>query len=295
MPSLYVVRITKCKPIPPKVNRTSNTSAGSTADTNTPPALNDRVLAAVKTVPSGGRYQISAGAFTALGRAVVVDQSGNLSIRFDEAKPSFCSGATYLIFLAVISQVSLEGWLHLDRSTVQALMVNNRPDGVGVWGRWNANGPGTARLFYELGLGRNLTSFEEGRAGDFLKIFWTEDIGANEFGHSVIYLGSSPGNGSEELVTFWSSNVPDGFGYKTVPKSKIRRALFSRLENLQAIGEVRNLAVCDEYLAAMLRRPSTEEELLSMVGIARPSLNQDSSDSRPSSPSDAQEKAGANS
>lgn len=277
------------------MNPTSNTSTGSTSDFSTPPALNDRVLAAVKTMPSGGSYKISAEAFTALEGAVMIDQSGNLLLRLDEAKPSFCSGATYLIFLTVIHQVSLEGQLHLDPSVVRALLVNNQQDGVGVWGRWNANGPGTARLFYELKLGRNLTSFEEARAGDFLKIFWTEDIGVREFGHSVIYLGSSLGNGGEELVTFWSSNVPDGFGYKTVPKSKIRRALFSRLESLLAISEVSNLAVRDEYLAAMLRRPGTEEELFSMVGIARPSLHQDSSDSRPSSPSDAQEKPGTNS
>lgn len=275
------------------MNPTSNTSTGSTSDFSTPPALNDRVLAAVKTMPSGGSYKISAEAFTALERAVMIDQSGNLLLRLDEAKPSFCSGATYLIFLTVIHQVSLEGQLHLDPSVVRALLVNNQQDGVGVWGRWNANGPGTARLFYELKLGRNLTSFEEARAGDFLKIFWTEDIGVREFGHSVIYLGSSLGNGGEEMITFWSSNVPEGFGYKTVPKSKIRRALFSRLESPLAIGGVSNLAARDEYLAAMLSRPSTEEELYSMVGLAHPSLNQ-SSDSQASRPSNAQEKPGTN-
>jgi hypothetical protein len=63
------------------------------------------------------------------------------------------------------------------------------PDGESLWGRWNANGPGTARLFYELGLGRNFTSFSAARPGDFLKIFWTDAVGKNENGHSVIFLG----------------------------------------------------------------------------------------------------------
>lgn len=245
-----------------------NTTAVSSSESNIPPALNDRVLAAVKTMPSGGSYKTSAEAFTALERAVMVDASGKLLLRFDQAKPSFCSGATYLIFLAVLNQLNLEGRLPLEPSIVQALPVKKQEDGVGVWGRWNANGPGTARLFYELKLGRNLASFEEAKAGDFLKIFWTEEIGAKEFGHSVIYLGSSLGSGGEEMVTFWSSNIPDGFGHKTIPKSKIKRALFSRLESPLAIGNVRNLAARDEYLAAMLRRPSTEEEVFSMVGIA---------------------------
>jgi len=210
----------------------------------------------------------------------VTDQSGHLLLLPDQAKPNFCWEATYLIFLAVLNQLNREDRLPLTPAVVQALLVKNQEDGSGVWGRWNANGPGTARFFHELKLGRNFTSFEEAKPGDFLKIFWTEKIGAEEFGHSVIHLGSSDGNGSEEMVTFWSSNVPDGFGHKAVPKSKIKRAIFSRLENPLAISDVTNLPPRDEYLAAMLRRPSTEEEAFMMVGIPPSSVNRVSAESR---------------
>jgi hypothetical protein len=120
-----------------------------------------------------------------------------------------------------------------------------------------------------LQLGSNYTSLAEAKPGDFLKIFWTEEIGANEFGHSVIYLGSSDGDGSEEMLTFWSSNDPNGFGSKTVPKSKIKRMLFSRLESPLTIGGVTNRTARDEYLVAMLHRASSEEEVFTMVGIPR--------------------------
>lgn len=244
-------------------------STDTSSEADTPSALNDLVLATVQTMPSGGSYKTSAEAFAALQRAIAADQSGHLSLQVDQAKPSFCSGATYLIFLAVLNQLNLEARLPLTPAVVQALLVKNQEDGLEVWGRWNANGPGTARLFHELQLGSNYTSLEEAKPGDFLKIFWTEEIGAQEFGHSVIYLGSSDGDGSEEFLTFWSSNVPNGFGSKTVPKSKIKRMLFSRLESPLAIGGVTNLTARDEYLAAMLHRASSEEEVFTMVGIPR--------------------------
>jgi hypothetical protein len=34
-------------------------------------------------------------------------------------------------------------------------MIRGQRDGEGIWGRWNANGPGTARLFHEMNLGEN--------------------------------------------------------------------------------------------------------------------------------------------
>jgi hypothetical protein len=37
---------------------------------------------------------------------------------------------------------------------VCGIISSSQRDGAGIWGRWNANGPGTARLFYELGLGQ---------------------------------------------------------------------------------------------------------------------------------------------
>ena len=50
-----------------------------------------------------------------------------------------------------------------DPATLTSLLIAHQRDGQGVWGRWNANGPGTARLFTELRLGRNFTDFAEAR------------------------------------------------------------------------------------------------------------------------------------
>ena len=80
------------------------------------------------------------------------------------------------------------GDLQLDYETLDALMIHGQRDGAGIWGRWNANGPGTARLFSELGIGRNFDDFEEAEPGDFMKIFWSPEVGREEHGHSVIYL-----------------------------------------------------------------------------------------------------------
>lgn len=139
------------------------------------------------------------------------------------------------------------------------------PDGESLWGRWNANGPGTARLFSELGMGRNFTDFASARPGDFLKIFWSDAVGKKERGHSVIFLGLETLNGIE-YVRYWSSNQPDGFGEKSVPREKIVRALFSRLENPGGISGWKSLPVRDEYLASLLQTESSFAEAKKLSG-----------------------------
>ena len=81
------------------------------------------------------------------------------------------------------------GQLQLDYATLENLMIRGQRDGEGIWGRWNANGPGTARLFHEMDLGQNFDDFAEAQPGDFMKIFWSPEVGRAEHGHSVIYLG----------------------------------------------------------------------------------------------------------
>ncbi len=133
------------------------------------------------------------------------------------APPSYCSAATYLVLLKVIERAQASGALISMRNRSRPALQR---DGEGVWGRWNANGPGTARLFYELGAGKNFTDWNEAKPGDFLKLFWRDAVGSNEFGHSVVYLGTET-RGGVEFVRYWSSNKPDGFGEKSVAKSKV--------------------------------------------------------------------------
>lgn len=226
--------------------------------------FNAIVLEQVRSMPVGGGYAVTREAHEALISSISCDGS-SLKIKAENAMPSYCSGATYLIFLkalAATNKQSNEVPRDIDWKKLQPARV---ADGINVWGRWNANGPGTARLFYELKLGRNFTSIEEARPGDFLKIFWKDAVGKNEFGHSVIFLGCENKDGVD-LVRFWSSNKPAGYGEKTVPRSKIAKTLFSRLETPSNLCNLTSLPKCDPYLAALLTKESSFQEALLKCG-----------------------------
>jgi hypothetical protein len=232
---------------------------------------NEAVLRAVYSMPSGGTYAASKAAFNGLGRAIAIGSNG-LQIQPEVAKPSYCSGATYLVFVRALDQLRRAGTLNLDRETQSALLVAGQRDGQGVWGRWNANGPGTARLFSELHLGRNFTEMSEARPGDFMKIFWTNEIGQREHGHSVVYLGTES-VGGQEFVRFWSSNMPSkpgdlsGYGPKLIPRTKIARTIFSRLEHPENIAHARSISGTDAFLASLLSRRVEMEEVRRMCGL----------------------------
>lgn len=230
---------------------------------------NPLALNAIARMPNGGRYEASTAALVNLGKAVACD-GHRLTIDPRAASPNFCSGGTYLVFLSVIERLHREGRIILTTETARALIVHGQQDGEDVWGRWNANGPGTARLFFELGLGRNFTDFKRARPGDFMKIWWNHEIGSKERGHSVVFLGGAVDKDGTRTVSFWSSNTPDGFGKLTIPRHKVRRAVFSRLERPGRIAAAARLPFMDEYLADMLRRPGSEEEMFAMTGIKSP-------------------------
>ncbi len=220
---------------------------------------NERVLAGVASMPRGGAYAANRGALDHLSRAVEV-RGGVLTVEPSGATPSFCSEATYLVFLKAVAP------LRLDPATLEALRVRGQLDGDGIWGRWNANGPGTARLFQELGLGRNFERFEEARPGDFMKIFWSQEVGRHERGHSVIFLGLEKREGVE-MVRFWSSNVPGGYGEKAVPRARIAYAIFSRLEHPEALEKASALAPVCPYLSRLGGTRSSIREARSMAGL----------------------------
>lgn len=235
----------------------------ATANDNTSlPPLNRLILESISGIPSGGGYAPSAAATRALGQAVGT-QDGKLSVNASHATPSYCSGATYLVFLKTLSALQSSGRLTLTPGTVTALKPSGQPDGTGIWGRWNANGPGTARLFHELGLGRNFTELKAALPGDFLKIFWTDAIGSTEHGHSVIFLGYDPATDS---VTFWSSNIPGGYGKKSVPRLKIRRMLFSRLEHPENLNRPLSSRT-DTYLSSLEHRSSSAADMERQCGL----------------------------
>ena len=111
-----------------------------------PADFNAVVLRVIDHMPEGGSYAANAEASRALASAVSADSTG-LYLDPLKARPSYCSGATYLVFVGALRELMLQGQLNLDSETRTALTIHGQRDGEGLWGRWNANGPGTARAF----------------------------------------------------------------------------------------------------------------------------------------------------
>jgi hypothetical protein len=224
---------------------------------------NDLVLDQVKQMPQGGRYSVSHFAKIRLQSSAHFE-SGKFFII--PSGPSFCSGATYLVFIRTIEALRERGQLRLEYDTLERLIIRDQHDGEGVWGRWNANGPGTARLFHELRLGRNFDNIDQAKPGDFMKIFWSRAVGRNEHGHSTIFLGIE-NKPDGQYVRYWSSNIPSGYGEKSVPRSKIAYAIFSRLEAPTNLARINNAPLVDTYLASLLRGRSSISEAGSKCGL----------------------------
>ena len=227
---------------------------------------NALILQQIHAMPLQGGYSSKKVAFDRLSAATSLGSAG-LSVEAGRAMPSFCSEATYLVFLKTVAALNRLGEVPLDENAMRSLLVSGQPDGHGLWGRWNANGPGTARLFYEMGLGRNFSDFSQAVPGDFMKIFWSDAVGPHEHGHSVIYLGEET-LGGVESVRFWSSNIVVGYGEKTVPRKKISAAIFSRLtapRNLERAPSFQGST--DPYLASLLSKDSSLAEARRECGM----------------------------
>ena len=227
---------------------------------------NDLILEQIRAMPQAGGYSAGHDATQRLGSAVRLGGQ-TLGIDADRAQPSYCSGATYLVFLKTVNALAQRGDLPSGERVFSPLLISGQRDGQGVWGRWNANGPGTARLFYEMDLGPNFSDFAEARPGDFMKIFWSDAVGRHEHGHSVIYLGTERVNGIDS-VRFWSSNLHVGYSEKVVPRTRIKAAIFSRLTNPGSLVRADALgARPDPYLASLLTTDSNLAEVRRECGL----------------------------
>ena len=223
---------------------------------------NSLILEQIKQMPQGGRYSVSHYAKIRLQSSAHFE-SGKFFFLPSAASPSFCSGATYLVFIRTIEALRARGQLQLDYATLNHLVIRDQRDGEGVWGRWNANGPGTARLFHELGLGQNFDNFDQAKPGDFMKIFWSRQVGKSEHGHFTVFLGMENRLGVQ-YVRFWSSNIPSE---KSVPRSKIAYAIFSRLQTPANLARINSAPFVDTYLASLLRTRSSIAEAGMKCGL----------------------------
>jgi hypothetical protein len=70
-----------------------------------------------------------------------------------------------------------------------------------------------------------------------------------------------------DYVRFWSSNVPAGYGEKSVLRSKIVRAIFSRLETPSNLAKIEQAPDVDAYLSSLLTRRSSFVEAQEKCGF----------------------------
>lgn len=222
-------------------------------------------------MPTGGGYSATKATVNRLpGNAVSWDVTHQrLSISPYNARPSFCSGACYLVLLQALQRWEQLSGIKLPAEAWQACNIAvDQPDGHGVWGRANANGPGLAKLVADIGAGVNFTDPALARPGDFLKIFWTPEIGAYERGHLVVYLGTTKKSGCTHL-RFWSANQPGGYGIKTAPLDQMHNLIFTRITAPQNFARVTSLPETDPLLEAMLTRRFTFAQVIKMCRIQR--------------------------
>jgi hypothetical protein len=232
-----------------------------------------------KDLPEKDRFGDLYSTVTSLDRAIKVGLNGALKVSPEAAANySFCSSATYLLFCDVISELQKEGLVAADRSLSKELaevgdceeVIHGKLDGVGIFGHWNADGPGTAVLFARLDLGSNYSGLSHAKPGDFLKIFWNDSIGKGERGHLVVYLGT---NETGDSIQVWSSNMENedgsaGYGTMWIETGRIKRSVLSRLERPENLMKWLAFSAGEktsEYLVRIRQTGSTGEEMLAVT------------------------------
>lgn len=183
------------------------------------------------------------------------------------ARPSFCSSAVWVATLS-----SLLHWETSNRYRVispqawQAMMPRLVKDGETAWGYANANGPGFALLIHRLGAGVNFTDWKNARPSDVLKIWWNEHIGGKERGHLVILVKDEG-----DTACVWSSHIardgqPAGYGLRRIPKSAMKRVLFTRVTRPAAFNRAHKLPD-DAWLNSLMHQDTTWAECVKRCGI----------------------------
>src|SRR6201987_4950929 len=104
---------------------------GVTAHVSFAGDYNTLVLEQIKQMPQGGRYSVSHFAKIRLQSSAHFE-SGKFFILPSQASPSFCSGATYLVFIRTVEALREKGQLGLDYSTLERLIIRDQRDGEGI-------------------------------------------------------------------------------------------------------------------------------------------------------------------
>ena len=224
------------------------------------------VLDSVNEMPSKGGYVLTKISPERLRDAFTL-QNGVMTVDEVAATPSYCTTSTFIVLYKVLQKYWDYSRVTPSTAVLEMIKPNVEMDGVRIWGRWNSNGPATAKFFNDARIGQNFDDINQARPGDFLKMFWNGQVGKTEQGHSVVFLGQEKVNGVM-MIKFWSSNkTTDGYGVRWVPVTDAKRMVFSRLTNLQNFENIAKLPETDDYLASMLSKSATWDEVRRVTGI----------------------------
>jgi hypothetical protein len=265
---------------------------------------NAMILDIIKSLPSGGGYSRDSSFQLPTVTAHNIG-GGRWEMRAYDGFPSHCTSAAFAVYARLAAVLNNSGRIDLSADQIAALAPKNRmPDGTtlvdgqGAFQIFNANGAGVAAFLKHSGTGMSFRDdkLAYARPGDFLKLFWSENVGASEKGHQVIYTGHRVTNG-REMLCFWGSQrqnrkkrsggtealyfpaqaggeVTDGYGEVCRPRSDIKEMIFSRvtcmehlasgLEDMRAKTLARRGApfpFVDDYLYS-LRNTSSDQATL---------------------------------
>lgn len=250
-------------------------------------------------VPEG----FTQNAWIGMDKAVTIGADGSTTVDVSKARPSFCSSAIYMLFLKSLSNwsndyghsISAQSWRNLKPYTTENSTFPIQGDGVGAWGMANSNGPGFAVLINQLNMGKNyyvglakeyssasarMAAFKQGKRYDVMKILWNDEVGKDEAGHLVLYLGAEdeqdPSTGKiEHYIYYWSSNgsktdINAGYSIGKCNINKIKRAIFTRITNVENISNVNGLqpTAKNQFLADLSDKiDATTAQIKSYCGI----------------------------
>jgi hypothetical protein len=94
-------------------------------------AYNDLVLEIIDTMPLGGDYRASTDSIQKL-EAAIKKEGNEITINSPFAIPSFCSSATYLVFVSTLENLNRQEKIHFNPGIPEKLLVTGQHDGVGV-------------------------------------------------------------------------------------------------------------------------------------------------------------------
>ncbi len=260
---------------------------------------NTMILEIIEGLPKGGGYDVRASRVVL--PVISVHQLGaRLGMYVRDGHPSHCTSAAYAVYTHLVARLHNSGKINLSVDHIRSLQaVKTKPDGTsmfdgqGPFWIFNANGAGVAAFLKHTGTGISFRddALLHARPGDFLKIFWNENVGIetyknggvnrskSEKGHQVVFTGRKTIAGID-MICFWGSQkqgktkrgkrkqvryfaaqpggkVHNGYGEVCRPRDDIKHMIFSRI-------------VCMKNLASGLEAMSTRATVSGAGNDANP-------------------------